>query len=123
MKVGLIGYGNIAKKHEKALAKIDNAELVAVYDTHWTSKPNCNTYDSLNDFLALDLDLVTVCTPNALHPIHSIKALEGGKNVLCDKPMALKLSDAEQMISVAQKSGLLLSCTCLLYTSPSPRDS
>ncbi len=118
MKVGLIGYGNIAKKHEKALASLDNAELVAVHDTHWISKPDCKAYESLNEFLAIDLDLVSVCTPNALHPIHSITALESGKNVLCEKPIALKLSDAEQMISVAQKSGLLLSCTMQNRFSP-----
>ncbi len=118
MKVGLIGYGNIARKHQMALAQINGMELVAVYDVNWASKPACPAYESLNDFLALDLDLVTVCTPNSMHPTHAIQALENGKHVLCEKPLALNSTDADNMINVAKKSGRLLSCTMQNRYSP-----
>ena len=118
MKVGLIGYGNIAKKHQAAIAKINGMELVAVYDVKWTSNPDCPTYQSLDDFLALDLDLVTICSPNSLHSTHSIQALESGKHVLCEKPLALNTSDANNMITSAKKYNRLLSCNMQNRYSP-----
>ena len=62
-----------------------------------------------------EVDLVDVCTPNHLHAEMSIAALEAGKHVACEKPLAGTLDDARAMRDAARKA-------CLLYTSPSPRD-
>ena len=48
------------------------------------------------------VDIISVCTPNGLHAIHSIMALRAGKHVLCEKPMALSVKDCERMIKEAE---------------------
>lgn len=50
-------------------------------------------------------DVVAVCTPNGLHSLHSIQALEQGATVLCEKPMAISRADGENMIKASQKAG------------------
>jgi predicted dehydrogenase len=52
-----------------------------------------------------DLDVVAVCTPNGLHPTHSINALKAGRHVICEKPMALRSEDCRHMIEQAASSG------------------
>jgi predicted dehydrogenase len=52
-----------------------------------------------------DIDAIAVCTPNYLHAEHSIAALEAGKHVLVEKPMATSVADAERMVSAARASG------------------
>ena len=55
-----------------------------------------------------NVDFVNVCTPSGLHPEHAIRALEAGKNVLCEKPMAFREADARAMLAAAEKSGKAL---------------
>ena len=57
---------------------------------------------------APDIDVVVVCTPNALHAEQSIAALEAGKHVLCEKPMATTVVDAEAMLEAAARHDRLL---------------
>jgi predicted dehydrogenase len=51
------------------------------------------------------VDVVSITTPNAFHPEMAIAALEAGKHVWCEKPMATKLEDAERMLAAARASG------------------
>ena len=55
------------------------------------------------------VDAVTICTPNRFHAEMAIKALEAGKHVLCEKPMAMNAEECQAMIDAAKKSGALLS--------------
>ena len=57
-----------------------------------------------------DIDIVDVCTPNFLHPIISIAAAKAGKHVICEKPLANSLKEAEQMLNVAKKAGVKHMC-------------
>ncbi len=52
-----------------------------------------------------DIDVVSITTPNAFHPDMAIAALQAGKHVWCEKPMATKLADAERMLAAARASG------------------
>jgi predicted dehydrogenase len=63
-----------------------------------------NVYDDYESFLASDLDLVTISTPPFTHAEYTLEALETGTSVLCEKPMAVELEDAENMISAAERS-------------------
>jgi len=107
LKFGIIGCGRIAERHAEHIER--QGELVAVCDikhdrlSYFEDKYNCNTYVDIDDLLAeeKDLDVISVCTPNALHPEHSIKALNAGVHVLCEKPMATSVVDAERMINEA----------------------
>ena len=50
------------------------------------------------------IEVVSVCTPNGLHAQHAITALRAGYHVLCEKPMAIKVSDCREMIAEAEKA-------------------
>ncbi len=65
-----------------------------------------HSYASLDALLASepDLDLVSVCTPNGLHHVHTLAALEAGAHVLCEKPMALSVFDCGSMIQAAEQA-------------------
>jgi UDP-N-acetyl-2-amino-2-deoxyglucuronate dehydrogenase len=82
---------DVVKEKADALAKAYNA--IAYY----------NIADLLTS--EKEIDVVSVCTPNGLHAAHSIKALKAGFHVLCEKPMALQVSECEQMIRAADESG------------------
>jgi predicted dehydrogenase len=71
--------------------------------------PNAKHYDSYEALLAdPEIDAIYVPVPNALHKKWTIAALEAGKHVLCEKPIACTAAEAEEMIAAAQKSGKLL---------------
>ncbi len=66
-------------------------------------------YTQIDDLLQNESpDVVVVCTPNGLHAEHSIKALQTGFHVLCEKPMAIHSGDCRQMIEAAEKAGKML---------------
>ena len=69
----------------------------------------CRTYDDIEPLLGdREVELVVVATFNNLHAPHSIAALKAGKNVLCEKPMATSLADADRMVATAKESGRIL---------------
>jgi predicted dehydrogenase len=71
--------------------------------------PNAVHYDSYEALLEdPTIDAIYVPTPNALHKKWTIAALEAGKHVLCEKPIACTAAEAEEMIAAAEKSGKLL---------------
>lgn len=113
LNVGLIGVGRIVEiVHLPLLAKKSDIKIIALYDKELSrcadiaSKYNIpNACNKLNDLLALDIDLVIISTPNYLHAEQSIMALEAGKHVLCEKPMALNVKEAEYMIRVSEATG------------------
>jgi UDP-N-acetyl-2-amino-2-deoxyglucuronate dehydrogenase len=112
IRFGLVGCGRIAPRHANSLLPIPNAELVAVADNKPTRANQFSkeyNVDSYYDYRYLldrkDIDVVTIATPNGLHPLMSIHALQAEKNVICEKPMALNLDDADSMIESASYYG------------------
>ncbi len=110
IRIGLIGCGRIAQRHAEHIS--NNGILVAVCDIV-TDKAdslartyNVKPYYNIDDFLAnvKEMDLVAVCSPNGLHAEHSIKALNAGFHVLCEKPMAINVYDCGEMIKAAEKN-------------------
>lgn len=116
LKVGVIGTGSIAKyRHLVEYAGHHEVEIVAVCDINQARAEEVGksfgvtkTFTDYNELLKEDLDAVSVCTPNYLHAPISIAALQAGKHVLCEKPMATSEEEANQMIEAAQKSGKIL---------------
>ena len=110
MKFAIIGCGRIAKRHAEHISK--RGELVAVCDIKEDrAKELANSFDAryytkIEDLLQeeKDVDLVSICTPNGLHAQHTIKALNAGYNVLCEKPMALSVQDCGAMINTSLKT-------------------
>lgn len=116
LKVGVIGTGSIAKfRHLIEYAGHDQVELVAVCDINETRAKEVGAqygvtkiFTDYHDLLKEDLDAVSVCTPNYLHAPITVAALEAGKHVLCEKPMATSELEANQMIEAAKNSGKTL---------------
>ncbi|MGE5632557.1 MAG: Gfo/Idh/MocA family protein [Caulobacteraceae bacterium] len=112
VRIGIAGCGWIARKaHIPALRKIDNAVLSAVFDINCEQAASAareydipNIYQSFKELVQSDIDAVIICTPNYLHGKHSIMALEYGKHVLCEKPVALSLEEIKNVISVAERN-------------------
>lgn len=103
----LIGCGRIAARHAenivqhgrlKAVCDIDRAKADAFAATY-----GATAYYSIDELLKQEqtLDIISICTPNGLHAEHSIKSLQAGKHVLCEKPLCLTSVAAWQMIDTA----------------------
>ncbi len=122
IRIGCIGVGQIGKHHLENYTKIEGAELVALADI---SEAELNRVgDRYNipyrttDFRQLlqrdDIQAVDVCLHNNLHMPVTVAALEAGKHVYCEKPMAGSYIDAEAMYNKAQEVGRELSIQCSL---------
>jgi UDP-N-acetylglucosamine 3-dehydrogenase len=116
LKVGIIGCGSIAnKRHMPEYAAHQDVEIVAVCDVVKERSEAANSvfggkiFTDFNELLAYEeVEAVSVCTPNYLHAPISVAALKAGKHVLCEKPMATSLQEAEEMIAAAENSGKTL---------------
>jgi len=114
IKFAIIGCGRIAERHAAHIHRL--GELVAVCDiippkadvlANTYSAKSFYTADSLLENIP-SVDVVAVCSPNGLHALHSIKALEKGFHVLVEKPMAISVSDCEAMIKAARVANKIL---------------
>lgn len=112
---GIIGLGGIATRMASALQEAAGADLVAVCSRSRekaeaaSARFGARPYDDYNAMLGdPDVELVYVATPPDLHPEQVIVAVEAGKHVLCEKPMALAVADAKAMADAADRSGVKL---------------
>jgi predicted dehydrogenase len=119
IKVGIIGCGNIAlTKHIPSLSRLENVEIVAFQDLNIESAKkaragsrfkNAFVFTDYEILLEEDLDVVHICTPNNTHAEIAIHAMKKGKHVMCEKPMATRVKDAEEMVKVSKETGMKLS--------------
>jgi len=116
VRVALVGCGNIAiKGHVPAYTDLPNASLTAVCDPvadlaeAAAAMTGAAVYSDLDELLASeDIDAVDICTPPWTHAELAIKAAEAGKHILCEKPIAPSLEDADAMIAAAAANGVKL---------------
>lgn len=114
IKFAVCGFGRIGKRHAKIVDEYQGASLEAIIDIKSNLREeaaelgyNCNVFSQLDDFLASgaeEVDVVTIATPNGLHAPLALKALDGGYNVVIEKPMALSKNDCEKIIFKALKA-------------------
>ncbi len=120
VRVGIIGCGGIANgKHMPALKKVKNCEMVAFCDIiperAEKARADYGTEDAkvYTDYKELlkdkTIDVVHVCTPNRAHSFITVDALDAGKHVMCEKPMAINSAEAKKMLDAAKRNGKLLS--------------
>jgi predicted dehydrogenase len=113
VRVGIIGVGQIGKAHVQRYGKIADAEIVAVADINEVEARRVaeangipNVYTNFRDLLARDdIVAVDVCLHNNFHMPVTVAALEAGKHVYCEKPMAGTYCDAETMYRTAKEFG------------------
>jgi predicted dehydrogenase len=117
LRVGLVGAGGIGRaEHLPGWAKVPFAEVLGLADVSAEAlskaaqiAPNAHTYRDWRELVARDdLDIIDICTPNRTHAPIAIAALEAGKHVLCEKPLATSADEVRGMRDAAQRSGRLL---------------
>ena len=118
IRVGIVGTGGISRAHQKTYMKVGGFEIVAVCDIfeekalkaaeEW-NVPRKHAFTSHEKMLEMDeIDVVSVCTYNQGHREPAVAALEAGKHVFCEKPMAATLEDATAIVRAAKASGKIL---------------
>ncbi len=116
IKVGIIGCGGIANgKHMPSLKKVNDCDMVAFCDivleraemaAEKYGVPGAKVYTDYKELLKdPEIDVVHVCTPNRSHSFITVDALEAGKHVMCEKPMAINSAEAMKMLDAAKRTG------------------
>jgi len=109
MKIGIIGAGNIAKAHYRALSTINDCEVIGVYDISIDNarklleNSNGIAFENPEDLLE-KVDGIIIATPNFCHKDDTINAILKNKHILCEKPMATSTEEALHMMISAQKT-------------------
>ncbi|HEY6901901.1 MAG TPA: Gfo/Idh/MocA family oxidoreductase [Puia sp.] len=110
LKFAIVGCGRIAQRHAEHIQRLGKLTAVCDIDAPkakaLADKYQATAYTSIDELLKKsgDVDVVSVCSPNGLHAEHSIKALQAGFHVLCEKPMALSVQDCGEMINAAERA-------------------
>jgi predicted dehydrogenase len=116
-RFGIVGCGRISKRHSEILGSglIDGAQLSAVCDIQpdradeMAQKFGVKAYYNLEDMLnSGEIDVVSILTPSGMHAEHTIAAANAGKHVVVEKPMALRLEDADAMIAACDRARVKL---------------
>lgn len=113
--VGLIGCGRISKNHFDAISRVEGLTLSAVCDSAADRAERAGAehgvpwYRSLDEmFRAATCDVVAVCTPSGLHAAHGVAAARAGKHVVTEKPMAISLAQADELVRACDDAGVHL---------------
>jgi predicted dehydrogenase len=114
-KLGILGCGNRSKAHLSSLNQVPQIQVAALCDvvphkmdqrtTLIQKGPEPRKYTDMEKMLQQeDLDAIAVVLPNHMHKMATIAALEAGKHVFCEKPMALTVADCNQMIAASKRA-------------------
>jgi predicted dehydrogenase len=114
LRYGVIGAGVVAPLHLAAIAALDDVELVGIsalgleLATALAEADGCPAFVDHRELLALEPDVVVICTPHPSHPALTIDAFAAGAHVLVEKPLAPEAREADEMIDAADRAGRLL---------------
>jgi predicted dehydrogenase len=115
LKVGLVGFGSVARVHMNAYQDLPRIRVVAVVDTDPVKvaevkrKYDVPGYAALEDMLGqVELDIVCVCTPPATHESVVCQCAAAKVHILCEKPLALSIEACERMIKACQENDVRL---------------
>lgn len=111
--IGIIGTGRIANRFIKEARSVSGVNVQSVYNPHpnsvaaFAEKWDINPYSDLEEFYK-GIDFVYIASPHETHYEYIKTSLEHGKNVLCEKPMTMKKSEAEEVFTIAKEKNLIL---------------
>lgn len=104
-RIALVGCGRISRNHVDAISRIDGLSLVAACDddsarAHEVADPlGIPAFTDFEKMLSdVDCDVVSICTPSGLHPVQGVVAAKAGKHVVTEKPMAISLKGADELV-------------------------
>lgn len=125
IRFAVVGCGHIGKRHAEMITRDAGAELVALCDIRPREELAIDAYDVpfYTDFNALlssglAMDVINICTPNGLHASMAIAAIESGHHIVLEKPMALNLTDAENVVYTSLKYSKQVFCVMQNRYSP-----
>ncbi len=113
--IGIIGAGNIAQNaHIPAFLKQDNVAVTAISDINLERARDVaqkhgieQVVKDFNELVLLDeVDAVSICTGNSVHESATLAAANAGKHILCEKPMAMNVAEAESMLKAVKENGV-----------------
>src|ERR1700736_392295 len=118
LKAAVFGTGFMGRVHTEGIRRLGNVEIVAIAASSDEKArkfaDEVGVEGATGDYRSLlsqsDLDAVHICTPNTLHFPMAMAALEAGKNVLCEKPLATSVEEARKLVAKAKEKGLA-NCT------------
>jgi predicted dehydrogenase len=114
IKAAIVGTGFIGPAHLEALRRLPNVEVVALCEVtqelasekaKMLGISRAYTFDEM--LKQDDIDVVHICTPNFLHFAQAKAVLESEKHVICEKPLAVKIHEAEELVKIASATGLV----------------
>ena len=116
INIGILGCGNIARtRHIPEYAANPDCRITAYYNPSrgkaeaLARQYGGKVYDSAEELLAdPSIDAVSVCTANDAHAALSVAAMKAGKHVLCEKPIACTIEEAQEMLHISEETGRLL---------------
>lgn len=118
VKVGVIGAGFIGPAHIEALRRLGFVDVVALAtSSEETAKAKAKVlsiphyYGDYRDLVKSDIDVVQITSPNHMHFPHAKAALESGKHVVCDKPLAVSSKESRALVDLAGKKNLVHAVT------------
>ncbi len=112
-RVAVVGYGGMGGFHTRHNIQSGVADVAGIWDINPTRRAvaeekGIHVYKSLDDLLSdKSVDIVTIATPNELHKEIAIKAMEAGKNVVSEKPVAINSQELAEMIATSERTGKL----------------
>src|SRR5437868_6240756 len=111
--IGLVGAGAFGEFCLAAFAQMPEVKIIAVADLNHeraqllATRYDARAYDSLDALLAdSEVEIVALNTPPSLHAPQGLAALNAGKHLFCEKPLALTVEEGEQLINLAHAKGL-----------------
>ena len=112
IRVGIVGAGFIAAAHAQAYASLPEVELAFIADPRREKAERlagmfgARVAKSTDTLFQADVDVVSICTPTPTHASLAVALLESGKHVLCEKPIARTIAEAEAMLAAVETTGL-----------------
>lgn len=113
LRVGILGSG-IGRSHAEGFAALpEHYDIAAIADVSPDRRDDVasqfgipNRLDSLDELLLQDLDVISICTPSALHFEQAVAAMEAGINVVIEKPAASSLAEVDALIETSARTGM-----------------
>lgn len=112
-RVGIVGFGRIADTHLEAWTANEGVAVTSVVDDSPLARERARSmgltaYQTVGEFLKSErLDAVSICSPPAFHPLQALDILHAGVPVLCEKPLAVDLVSAQELIDGAAQAGVV----------------
>ena len=112
-KLGIIGYGTMGSWHAANVRdRIRDLDVALVYDINPEKREKARvegfaTCETAEELLQSDVDLVVIATPNNFHKDYCVRALDSGKNVVCEKPVCMNMEELDEIYAAQARSGKL----------------